>query len=98
MHFANRVHLFRNIPFSGSILRLAEASFASLAASIRRWHGITILRLDEMAALWFPRISRMRIHTTNLVWCFEDDHLRLLAGFEKQLHVIGGAFLRVENR
>ena len=27
--------------------------------SIRRWHGITILCLDEMAARWFPRISRM---------------------------------------
>jgi len=107
----DRVHLFRHITFSGFTLRLAEGSFACLAGSIRtwhgitilhidemaarwfprisriarfaclpgsfrRWHGITILRLDEMAALWFPRISRMLILTTNLAWCFEDDHIR----------------------
>jgi hypothetical protein len=49
--------------------------FGCHAASIRRWHGITILRLDEMAALWLPRISRMGILTTNLAWCFEDDYI-----------------------
>jgi len=45
-------------------------------ASTGRWHAITILRLEEMAALWFPRISRMGILTTNLAWRFEDDHIR----------------------
>ena len=35
------------------------ARFACLADSIRSRHGITILRLDEMAVLWLPRISRM---------------------------------------
>jgi len=54
--------------------------------------------VDEMAALWFPRVSRIGILTTNLAWCFEDDLIPSLAGFVKQLHVIGGACLRVENR
>ena len=35
------------------------ARFACLADLIRSRHGITILRLDEMAVLWLPRISRM---------------------------------------
>jgi len=40
--------------------------------AIRRRNRITILRLDEMAALWFPRISHMGILTTNLAWSFEQ--------------------------
>jgi hypothetical protein len=44
--------------------------------AIRRRNLITILRRDEMAALWFPRISRMGIPTTNLAWRFGDDHIR----------------------
>ena len=35
------------------------ARFACLADSIRSRHGITILRHDEMAVLWLPRISHM---------------------------------------
>jgi hypothetical protein len=30
---------------------------------------------NKMAALWFPRMSRIGILTTNLVWCIEDDHI-----------------------
>jgi hypothetical protein len=35
------------------------ARFACLADLIRSRHGIMILRHNEMAALWLPRISRM---------------------------------------
>jgi len=78
------------IPTTNLVLLFGDA--------IRRQNQITILRLNEMATLWFPMISRMGILTTNLVCCFEDDHIQELAGFVKQLHVIGGAFLCVEIR